>query len=233
MLIYVNGCSHTAENILFRPDSSPFMINSWAGIFMSNFNSNYEFHYSYTAKTENEHVLINEAQNGAGNDYVYHKSLETISKLIQDDKKPDHVIIQWSGPNRRMHCDEEGKPWLVNLYDHTHYYIKFEPMASLHTLHYMFSLQEFLKYYKISYFFIPYFGLDESVKNSSIFKLIDRKRVIDFDMGEAIFSDGAIKYILENNLNRDVQGHPNEKGYEEISKRILLKLSKTISKNMV
>lgn len=233
MLIYVNGCSHTAENINYNNDSSPYLINSWAGVVFNRFGEKYKYHNDYVKPFEQANNLINEARDGAGNDNIFHTSLETLTKLIKDNNKPDYVIIQWSGPNRRTHCDVDGKRLLVNLYDHTQYYVKFEPMASLHTVHYMFSLQEFLKQHKINYFFIPYMALDESVKNVSVFELIDRERVVDFNMGDEIFFKGAIEFVLKNGLNRDEQGHPSEIGYTEIANRVLNHISKGMIKNML
>lgn len=233
MLIYVNGCSHTAENIIFNNDSSPFIINSWAGVVFSRFSNKYELWLEFPEDLNKENILFNEAKNGVGNDYIYHTTLESLTKLIKEGKTPDYVLIQWSGPNRRMYCDEDGKPWYVNLYDHTQYYVKFEPMASLHTIHYMYSIQEFLKQHKIKYLFIPYMALDESVKKTSIFELIDMDKVVDFNMGKDIFFKGAIDYIVKNGLNRDEQGHPNEKGYADIAERAFNHISRDMVKNIV
>lgn len=175
----------------------------------------------------NVDILINEARHSASNDYIFHSSLETLCKLINQNKKPDYAIIQWSGPNRRLHCDENGDKLFVNLYDNTDYFVKFEPMGSEHTVHYMYTLQEFLKKNEINYLFLPYMPLDESINDSSIFKMIDRDRIIDFNMGESIFTKGIIDYIKSNNLNRDEQGHPNKDGYSIISDRIIDKIKKT------
>jgi hypothetical protein len=220
MLIYVNGCSHTAENINFNTDSSPYLINSWAGVVLNKFDNK-------------QGILINEARNGAGNDYIFHTTLEAVSKYIREGNTPSYVIIQWSGPNRRIHCNEDGELLFVNLYDHTQYYVKFEPMASLQTIHYMYSIQEFLKQHKINYFFIPYMALDESVKKTSIFNLIDMDRVVDFNMGVDVLFKGVIDHILKNSLNRDAQGHPNEFGYQEIANKVLSHISKTMIKNIL
>ena len=200
---------------------------------MSGYVKNFEIRCGVTGETFNKNVLINEARNGAGNDYIFHTSLESINKLILINQSPKFVIIQWSGPNRRMYCDQDGSPHFVNLYDNIEYFIKFEPMASLHTVHYMYSLQEFLKAQKIEYLFIPYFGLDETANKSLVFNLLDMSRIIDFDMGYEILMNGAIKYIIENGLNRDIQGHPKESGYEDIARRVLVELNRKMTKNIV
>jgi hypothetical protein len=97
----------------------------------------------------------------------------------------------------------------------------------------MYSIQEFLKQQKIKYFFIPYMALDESVKKTSIFELIDMDKVVDFNMGSNIFFNGVIEYILKNGLNRDEQGHPNENGYAEIANQVISYISKFMSKNIL
>jgi hypothetical protein len=233
MLIYVNGCSHTQEYIINKDKTSPYVLKSWAGLVMEGFYQKYNHYLEYRSNIKSGAVLINEGLSGVGNDRIFHTTLESITKLINEAKIPDYVIIQWSGPNRREYCDESGISYYVNLYDHTQYHIKFEPMASQHTIHYMYALQEFLKKYNIKYFFIPYMALDESVKKTSIFNLIDMERVVDFNMGANVFFKGAIDYILKNGLNKDVQGHPNEFGYQEIADRVLKHISKTMIKNIL
>jgi hypothetical protein len=200
MLIYTNGCSHTATH-------STAAYQTWPNAIINEF--------------EPTDFLINEAKIGASNDYIFHKSLESITKLIEENMKPTYVFIQWSGPNRRMHCEPDGTILHINLFDNTELGIKFEPMASEQTIHYMFCLQEFLKQNKIEYRFFNYMGLDTSITKLSIFSKLDFKNIINFKLGDSIIYDGLIKYVLDNGLNIDKQGHPNSKGYLFIASHIM------------
>jgi len=174
--------------------------------------------------TNDDNILINESRCGAGNDHIFHQTLETLTHLIDNNKKPNYVFIQWSGPNRRQHCLPNGEMISVNLYDNVEYNVKFEPMASKHTLHYMYVLQEFLKKEKIDYYFFNYMPLDESIKNLSIYENIDFSRFIDFDYGKNILTTGILEYIKNNQMSCDDMGHPNEVGNEFIANQILKRL---------
>jgi hypothetical protein len=222
MLIYVNGCSHTAYNNITKLHD----LKSWSVDLVEKLGKKCSFFYEVIDNLPKEDILLNDARHGASNDYIFHSSLETLSNLIYQNRKPDYVIIQWTGPNRRLHCDENGDKLFVNLYDNTEYFVKFEPMASEHTVHYMYTLQEYLKKNDINYLFLPYMPLDESISDSSIFKMVDRERIIDFNMGDDIFTKGIINYIKSNNLNRDKQGHPNEEGYSIMSDKIIDKIKR-------
>lgn len=223
MLIYVNGCSHTAYNNITKLQE----LKSWSVDLVEKLGKNCLFFCEIIDNLPKNDILLNDARNGASNDYIFHSTLETLTKLISQNKKPDYVIIQWSGPNRRLYCDENGEKCFVNLFDNTEYYVKFEPMGSEHTIHYMYSLQEFLKNHNINYLFLPYMPLDESIRDLWVYKLIDRERIVDFDMGENVFFNGIIDYIKQNKFNRDVQGHPNEIGYSVISDKIIEKIKNT------
>jgi len=191
MTLYVNGCSIT-HGYLVGFD------NSWANIFAKNNNFN----------------LINDSQCGVGNDFIFHKTLESITKLIDENKKPELVIIQWSGPNRRLHCDISGNYYYVNLTDHLKYHPKYEPMASEHTIHYMFSLQEFLKSNGIKYYFFNYIDLDNSVKLLNTYSKIDWK--LDMEI--------TLKYLKNNRLIFDDTGHPSLTGQYWIANNVSKKL---------
>ena len=222
MIIYSNGCSHTHVHCVEKD-------KIWSSNIMKNFVSDYYMFISSTNHfnvnlTNQENILINESRCGAGNDYIFHQSLETITHLIDKGKKPNYVLIQWSGPNRRQHCLPNGEMISVNLYDNVEYNVKFEPMASKHTLHYMYVLQEFLKKEKIDYYFFNYMPLDESIKNLSIYENIDFSRFIDFDYGKNILTTGILEYIKNNQMSCDDMGHPNEVGNEFIANQILKRL---------
>jgi hypothetical protein len=220
MIIYSNGCSHTFGHCVKKDDV-------WVNLIMKNLKENYiKFNshlYNFTKETvvDEDNIYINESKCGAGNDYIFHTSIESISKLISYNKKPDYVFIQWSSPNRRMHCLPNGEIKFVNPQDNIEYQVKFEPMGSEHTLHYMFSLQEFLKKENINYFFINYMGLDMKIKDLSIYRRIDFSKIIDFGFGENILIEGILNYIKKNNMSCDDLGHPNKKGNEFIANKII------------
>ena len=203
MIMYVNGCSHTAGHCVEREYTWPVLLSK------------------YFKNTK----LTNDAKTGAANDYIFHKSLESINQLIQSNQKPDLVIIQWSGPNRRTHCRPDEIMVFVNPVDNIEYHLKFEPMGSMHTIHYMFCMQEFLKSNNINYLFFNYMQLDESVKETSIYKMIDYDRFLKFDIGEDILFKGMIEYIMDKKLNCfKGDGHPSMVGNAYIVKNIIKKL---------
>jgi hypothetical protein len=214
MIIYTNGCSHTAGGC-FKT------LFTWPHLLMKsilNFDS-YITNPYMTNFDNNSRVLYNHAIHGAGNDYIFHKSLETISSLIQKGNKPDYVFIQWSGPNRRLHFFPDGYVF-VNPSDYSDLGVKFEPYGSEHTIHYMFSLQEFLKKNGINYLFFNYMALDKSIKDLSIFKEIDFDNFLNFGMGKSIMFDGLIDFFKSKNMCCDEAGHPNHDANYLITKEI-------------
>jgi len=198
MILYTNGCSITHGYLVG-------FENSWANIFSKNNNLD----------------LINDSQCGVGNDFIFHKSLESITKLINKNKKPELAIIQWSGPNRRLHCDIDGNYYYVNLTDHIKYQPKYEPMASEHTLHYMFCLHSFLEKNNIPYLFFNYMDLDNSIKKLEIYNQIDWTKCIPINRNLLM----SKKYIHDN------EGHPNLDGHYYIANEIVKKLN--ISDNII
>jgi hypothetical protein len=223
MVIYSNGCSHTFGHCVDKKDV-------WVNLVMKKlvdeyvtFDSNLSGFTNNLIKDENN-IYINESKCGAGNDYIFHKSLESISRLINYNKKPNYVFIQWSGPNRRMHCLPNGEIKFVNPQDNIEYQVKYEPMGSEHTIHYMFNLQEFLKKEKINYYYLNYMGLDRSVKDLSIYDRIDYTKIIDFNHGSDIIFNGLLHDIKNNKMSCDELGHPNKEGNEFIANQILKRL---------
>lgn len=229
MILYVNGCSHT-EDISNIKYGNP----TWPVMFMEKMTSNFDYFRiignQLNNRTNNTYInfndvksdiLINDSVCGASNDYIFHTSLESINLLIKENHKPKFVVIQWSGPNRREWCDVNGILRFITPYDNTELHLKFEPMGSFHTLHYIYSLQEFLKSNGIDYLFFNYMGLDKSIKNKNTFKNLDLDRIIDF--GNDTLHNGLIDFFKEKNYVRDIQGHPNEKGFEFITKKIVEK----------
>ena len=229
MLVYTNGCSHTEGHTVGWK-------NTWPHVFIRNIigGNRYESkpkrylnppaNHRIIFKNPYENILYNEGRCGAGNDYIFHQSLETISKLIQNNEKPDYVLIQWSGPNRRQHCLPDGEILYVNLFDNTEYNIKFEPMGSMHTLHYIFSMQEFLKKHNINYTFLNFMALDESIKKLNIYKEIDLDKFLYIENDSEILFNGILSHLKKEEMTLDLGGHANEKGNLVVVNRILKKL---------
>lgn len=212
MIIYSIGCSHTYGHCLRNKSLV------WSNIIMRSFSQNYStFGINFnklnfeSIKGVND-IFVNDSVCGAGNDFIYHTTLENITLLIEGGKKPDYVFVQWSGPNRRQHCTPDGNIIYVNLFDNVEQGVKFEPMASQHTIHYMYSLQEFLKSNDIKYYFFNYFGLDYSIKNLNVFKKIEFNNFLNFDLGENFLYEGLLNFMVKNNYSCDEYGHPNEDG---------------------
>jgi hypothetical protein len=237
MFLYVNGCSHS-EDLWQEKDEERNGSFVWSQHLIKNFVKDFKYFRLVGGRPEKrphflgeklpnlnvynllniDNLLINDSISGSGNDRIFHGSLESLVKMIKVGKSPDLVVIQWSGPNRREYCDIDGKPLFVSPSENSHLHPKFEPMASTHTVHYMFILQEFLKKHKINYYFFTYFGLDKSIQNLHVYNLLDRSKFIDF--GNNTIFNGLIDLILNNRFNRDEHGHPNQIGAKFISDNI-------------
>jgi hypothetical protein len=230
MLVYSNGCSHTEGHTVDWK-------KTWPHLFIRSITAGNQYESkpkkiknkniiikSIMTETQYENILYNDAMLGAGNDYIFHQSLETISKLIQNNEKPDYVFIQWSGPNRRQHCLPDGKILYVNLFDNTEYDIKFEPMGSMHTLHYIFSMQEFLKKHNINYTFLSFMALDESIKKLNIYKEIDLNKFLYIENDSEILFNGILSHLKKEEMTLDNGGHANEKGNFLVANKLLKKL---------
>ena len=213
MILYVNGCSHSAGHCV------PLQ-RTYSNMVMSSLVKNYDMNPSLTFNKLPNNFLYNDAKHGAGNDFIFHKSIETISHLISLGKKPDYVIIQWSGPNRRLHSRYDGFVEFVNPWDSPELGVPFEPMASEHSLHFIYALQEFLKKNEIEYWFFNYMALDRSIKKLHTLPLIDFNRFIDFDNGEYLY-EGLIDFFKSQNLCGDEMGHPNFEGNIRIAQKLV------------
>lgn len=233
MVLYSIGCSHTYGHCL--TDRSLV----WSNIIMDKLSGSYKKFGTEFCKLTSDSlvdvgdVFVNDSVCGGGNDYIYHKTLENVSLLIKENKKPNYVFIQWSGPNRRQHCTPDGNGVYVNLFDNVDLGVKFEPMASEHTLHYMFSLQEFLKNNNIKYYFFNYFGLDHSIKNLNIYDKIEFDSFLNFGFGENFLYEGLLDFMVKKDFSCDGYGHPNEKGNYFIAKHIGQKIGINNLKNVI
>jgi len=225
MLVYTNGCSHSDDH----PNKNETYV--WPNQLMSGFTKSFNYYRNLNPVVlnelnilENMDFLVNEGTTAAGNDHIFHQTLESICKLMGTGKKPDFVIIQWSGPNRREHCLMDEKPVYVTLYDNTEYHLKYEPMGSMHTIHYVYSLQQFLLNHDIPYYFFNYMQFDYSITELEIYKKIDLSRFVDFGLHSRTLFTGLIDLFKEKRFNRDEQGHANEEGNRFISNKIMEKI---------
>jgi hypothetical protein len=237
MFLYVNGCSHS-EDLWQEKDEERNGSFVWSQHLIKNFVKDFKYFRLVGGKPQKRphiqgekspnlnihnllninNLLINDSISGSGNDRIFHGSLESLVKMVKVGKPPDLVVIQWSGPNRREYCNIDGKPLFVSPSENSYLHPKFEPMASTHTIHYMFILQEFLKKYNINYYFFTYFGLDKSIENLHVYNSLDRSKFIDF--GNNTLYNGLIELILIKGFNRDEHGHPNQIGAKFISDNI-------------
>lgn len=238
MILYVNGCSHS-DDIWQKEDKEDNGLFVWSYRLFKNFTSNFEYYriigdefnvrpfiinnneskvkINKSSKIVTD-TLINDSVSGSGNDRIFHITLESLTKLIESGNKPDLVVLQWTGVNRRESCDIDGTPIFITPHDNLDYHLKFEPMGTTHTAHYIFTLQEFLKKNDINYRFFTYMGMDNIIKTLSVYEKINFDKFVDF--GNETIYNGLIDLIKENGYNRDEQGHPNEKGAKFISDKI-------------
>jgi hypothetical protein len=87
-------------------------------------------------------------------------------------------------------------------------------MGSEHTLHYMVSLQEFLKTNGIKYYFFNYMDLNQSIKLLNIYNKIDWEFNFEINM----------IHLKKNGLVADNFGHPSLEGQYWIANNISKKL---------
>lgn len=238
MIIYVNGCSHS-DDIWQQTDEVRNGSFVWSHHLMNNFTEKFKYYRvigtdlvkrpkiigerEINTKIESinkipDDILINDSVSGSGNDRILHTTLQSLSELLKINQIPKLVVVQWSGVSRREHCDVDGKPLFVTPFDNSHLYPKFEPMASIHTIHYIFLLQQFLIKNKINYLFFTYMGLNPLIQNLSVYSYVDIDKIIDF--GNETLYNGLIDLFKNMGLVRDNHGHPNEKGAKFISDTI-------------
>ena len=224
MIVYSNGCSHTAGSCISRIKTYPYAFMDYvtSPIGKSNYKDWEHFIIPHKTTLEHEeivknhkgdHLLVFNAHHGKSNDKIYYETIDFVMRMIRVDKKPDYVFIQWSGPNRRVFTpnpciDKESiqdqlydaTPW-----DYTENGVYFETYASKHTLQLMISLQDFLKKYGIRYVFIPYMELEKS-------PLQIETEVLDLNKFTTDPFIGHRNVFRFKGLACDEPGHPNELG---------------------
>jgi hypothetical protein len=199
---------------------------------MDNLSDNYKYIRNLNQLNEDkikefnsDDCVISDAVSGAGNDHIFHSTLESLGILFNQNIKPDMVIIQWSGPSRREHVFPDGTGRIfVNPSDNLEYHLKFEPLGSTHSLHYMYTLQELLKSKDIKYYFFNYIPLDEEVKKLSVYQQMDMKKFVNFEDGKETMFNGLVNLIIDKKFNNDSQGHANPDGNTFIATKILEKI---------
>jgi len=225
MLIYTNGCSHSDDH----PSIGETYV--WTNQLMSGFTKSFNYYRDVSSLTLKElgilndmDFLINEGKTAVGNDHIFHQTLESVSKLLEIGKKPDFVIIQWSSPNRREHMLLDGTSVFINVHDNVEYHLKYEPLGTKHTTHYIYSLQQFFIDHDIKYYFFNYMQFDYYMKELEIYKKIKMEKFVDFGLKDRTLFVGLIDLLKERKYTRDDQGHSNEIGNKFIANTILEKI---------
>ena len=228
MILLTNGCSHSVPVKAKKNTEWSSIVSNKLGIM--------EYHYMgfhddfffndrnlYLNSIKNlpkENFTFSLASSGKSNDCIYFETIETIERLILDDKKPNLVLIQWSGPSRRITMDiENDKIFCVTPDDIIENVAipHFEPLASELTLRYVSLLSDYLKNKNIDYRFLFYFEIDTRCLGRDI--LLDSTNFISFP-------NGLIDFIVEKKLTWDKVGHPSEDGHVYISNLFLENLHK-------
>lgn len=245
MIFYLNGCSHSKH--------SDKLYNYSAGYYLSKYfnldNISTMYYYPWIqpitfekkiqkACDEKDNFVLNTANDGKSNDSIYFESISNILRLIENNCKPDFVTIQWSGPSRRLIMDFESNNELDTLNEtnkdmfisyctpHDHFDLNphLEPLGSIQTLFFIYSMQEFLKKNKIKYLFYCYMELSDDIQNQFIFKMIDTTKFVTFDDNDKFYI-GWLNKMKENpTAIIDKDGHPSIVGKKYITHRILKKL---------
>lgn len=233
MIVYSNGCSHTAGACVSRRETYPhaFMdyvtsplgvkrADEWEYFILPHYNTIQ--HQEDILNHKGDHLLVFHAHHGKSNDKIYYETIDTILRMISIGKKPDYALIQWSGPNRKLFTSEPGNDdrdinsqiFSSTPHDYTEQGLYFEPFASKHTLQLMISLQDFLIKHDVEYVFIPYMELIQVPTMIELDSLDLTKLTVDPFKGHR----NIFRY---EGLSGDVHGHPNELGNYFILVQIL------------
>jgi len=231
MIIYSNGCSHTAATI----DYDIYYIDILAKVL--NDKPSYEWinptegHYNtfknidFKSLSKNKNYLLKHAEHGKSNDLIFFETYNMVIDSVRCNNKIDYAIIQFSGVNRRLQTipdvDKDVKLIHVNPHDNSHLGVKLEPFASEQSLQYLLILQELFKTHNIPYVFIPYMEFDNNV-----LELTDKLHLIDTTRLTCSLYDGHRTDFRKRGYCRDAAGHPNYRGYYELAMKCLDILNK-------
>ena len=235
MFIYSNGCSHTYKNfkngylsLIFKKlfnDSDAFKFVQSIEYLFGGKSQQIQHENVIDTLITTDNGIISSAYDGKSNQIIFLESVEYINQCISKGKKPNHVIIQWSGPSRliRLEPTEESYLWIdCNPSDYIEHTM-FEPMASITSLMYIYNMQTFLQSHNIDYTFICYMELDSFITKLDTFNLIDLNNFISYENSHPIL-DGLRNPFLKNNWCDDTQGHPGDKANNYIAKKFIKRL---------
>ena len=241
MTIYLNGCSHmhadkcppsTKASFGYIVASSILGIGNYTAILYTYWlRKKYDAHRNsisdsykdifFDKMEPDKNYVLNHSQCGKSNDKIFYETITTLYESIKLNKRIDLYIIQWSGPNRRLHTlpsDETKRTESVeiNPHDFSELGIKIEPFASNQTLHYMLILQDLFDKYNIEYVFVPYMELDSnSLKMSNIKSMLNSSKLTcDVEVGHR-------NEIRKKGYSIDYPGHPNQIGHYYLASKIL------------
>ena len=229
MIIYNNGCSHTKTGEDFFSHGyfdivcKELFNNDYQSVTLERGLYNYEKNKLLKLKLNSTNILFKHALSGKSNDLIFFETLNFIYTTLDTELKPNLIIIQWSGPNRRFHSEPDGGIIDINPHDNTDLGIKFEPLATEQTLQYMITLQDVCKLHNIEFIFIPYMELDKDVSETSPIT-----NQLNLDKFTTSLIEGHRNFFRESGYSMDLQGHPNFYGIYYIAKLILKILNKDI-----
>lgn len=241
MLVYTNGCSHSANRGTGWPAQ---LMNALCGVRnyshheMNSFMNNiFEVSVDWVEKfselkkqIENPvHNLIDSADHGKSNQKIYIETIDWVTRLMKINKKPHLVVIQWSGPERKLDYNYDDALTYdydkhkeifyhsidINPHDSFSRGLIPEPLASKMTIQYMLLLQSFLKSHNIEYAFIPYMKLQSDEFVQPELRYLD-KRKLTTDLFKGHRDDFRRRCIVE-----DYNGHPNLISSNEIVDKVL------------
>lgn len=226
-VLYTCGCSCTVGDDLKRR-----YIDAWPSLLSKKLN----------------YMLINEADTGVSNKYIYRKTLNYILK--NKDHKNLLVIIGWTNDNRiefynRTKNYPSTQSNIINMphmifgpteWDFNRYVNKdmikkvniYLEQIETYYFHLKINLVEILKYYKIpSIFFDVYhvpvkrYGLKNMLKNSNMTNLFFKN-----NYNKYIIHTSFVKYCVQQNCLISEFNHPLENGHIVWSEYLYTRLNK-------
>lgn len=241
MLVYTNGCSHSANRGTGWPVQLMTALCGYRNYshhemnaFMNNI---FEVSVDWVEKFSElkkqiekpVHNLIDSADHGKNNQKIYIETIDWVTRLMKINKKPHLVVIQWSGPERKLDYDydealtydyDKHKEIFhhsidINPHDSFSRGLIPEPLASKMTIQYMLLLQTFLKSHNIEYAFIPYMELQNDTFVQPELRYLDRRKLTT-DLFEGHRNDFRKRCIVQ-----DYNGHPNLISSNEIVDKVL------------
>jgi len=225
MIILTNGCSHTrgACRNCYEDSYASIVTKSLIGtdyiqVTLREYSIN---SFTFTPiinlikenPTKDIHILL--ADYGKSNELIFFETLNILYQLDKHNIKIDFSIIQWTGPNRRVHSLFD-KIIKVNPYDNYEYGVKFEPWASATTLQYILTIQNELEKRNINYCFVPYMEVhsDHNI-DFNLTEFLNLKRFTTHPF------EGHRNDFRYRNLCCDVSGHPSLLGNYVLAGKVL------------